>query len=98
MTQSLTSKSRNPTSAASTRSRRPADAKLQAAGVVGMGLMGTSIAACLLGAGHRLACVEADPVKLRSAPKRLRELLLDSWERSLIAISPDKLMARVTIS
>jgi hypothetical protein len=45
--------------------------------------MGTSIAACLLGAGHRLACVESDPTKLRTAPKRLRELLADAWKREL---------------
>src|SRR6185437_6351992 len=98
MAQSQTSKSQNTKPAASKRSRRPADAKPQVAAVVGMGLMGTSIAACLLGAGHRLACVEADPAKLRSAPKRLRELLLDSWKRGLIAINPDELMARVAIS
>src|SRR6185437_4314668 len=54
--------------------------------------------ACLLGAGHQLACVEADPAKLRSAPRRLRELLLDSWKRGLIAINPDEFMARVAIS
>jgi 3-hydroxyacyl-CoA dehydrogenase len=79
-------------------SRQAAGAPFETAGVVGMGLMGTSIAACLLGAGHRLACVEADSAKLRSAPKRLKELLLDSWDRGLIAVSPDKLMGRVTIS
>ncbi|MGB7189794.1 MAG: 3-hydroxyacyl-CoA dehydrogenase family protein [Acidobacteriaceae bacterium] len=75
-----------------------AGAQSETAGVVGMGLMGTSIAACLLGAGHRLVCTDADPGKLRSAPKRLRELLLDSWNRGLVHVSPDKLMARVTIS
>ena len=69
-----------------------------AAGVVGMGLMGTSIAACLLGAGHRLACVEADPAKLCTAPKRLRELLKDAWKRRLISATPDSLMKRATIS
>lgn len=69
-----------------------------AAGVVGMGLMGTSIAACLLGAGHRLACVEADPAKLRTAPKRLRELLTDAWTRRLIFATPDRLMERAIIS
>lgn len=69
-----------------------------AAGVVGMGLMGASIAACLLGAGHRLACVEADPGKLRTAPKRLRELLIDAWKRKLVSTRPDALMERVTIS
>lgn len=68
------------------------------AGVVGMGLMGTSIAACLLGASHRLTCVEADPAKLRTAPKRLRELLTDAWKRKLISTKPAELMERVTVS
>ena len=68
------------------------------AGVVGMGLMGTSIAACLLGAGHHLACVESDSDKLRTAPKRLHELLTDAWKRKIISAKPDKLMARVAIS
>lgn len=95
MAQSQTLKSRKTRPAVS---RLATGAQPEAAGVVGMGLMGSSIAACLLGAGHRLACVEADPAKLRTAPKRLRELLLDSWNRGLISISPDQLMARVTIS
>ena len=34
-----------------------------AAGVVGKGLMGTSIAACLLIAGHPVGAVEVDPSK-----------------------------------
>lgn len=36
------------------------------AGVVGMGLMGTSIAACLLMAGHPVAALEADAGKRRT--------------------------------
>lgn len=45
------------------------------AGVIGMGLMGTSITACLLMAGHRLYCVESNPVKLQTAHHRLLQLL-----------------------
>src|ERR1700694_4201141 len=55
------------------------------AGVVGMGLMGTSITACLLGAGHRVACIEVDPVKLRSAPDRLKRILDDAHGKGLFA-------------
>jgi threonine dehydrogenase-like Zn-dependent dehydrogenase len=43
------------------------------AGVVGMGLMGTSIAACLLIAGHPVVAVDADPAQRRRA--RFRPLL-----------------------
>jgi 3-hydroxybutyryl-CoA dehydrogenase len=68
------------------------------AGVVGMGLMGTSIAACLLAAGHRLSCVESDPAKLKSAPQRLRGLLQNASEKNLFSASPSSLMDRVTIS
>lgn len=68
------------------------------AGVVGMGLMGTSIAACLVGAGHRLSCIESDPAKLRTAPKRLLNALNDAWKTGLISAPPDTLMRQVTIS
>lgn len=66
--------------------------------MVGMGLMGTSIAACLLGAGHWVPCVESDPEKLRTAPKRLLGVLKDAWERGLISTRPDTLVRQVTIS
>lgn len=92
------SKSRSAKASATKPPFRPVGAQAKTAGVVGMGLMGTSIAACLLGAGHRLVCVDTDPAKLRSAPKRLRELLLDSWSRGIITVNPDKLMIRGTIS
>jgi 3-hydroxybutyryl-CoA dehydrogenase len=63
-----------------------------------MGLMGTSIAACLLAAGHRLSCVESDPAKLKTAPKRLLRLLQNASEKNLFSASPSRLMERVTIS
>ena len=65
--------------------------------MIGMGLMGTSIAACLLGAGHRLSCVESDPAKLRSAAKRLLRILTNASEKGLIS-EPAALMNRVKIS
>lgn len=68
------------------------------ASVVGMGLMGTSIAACLVGAGYQLACIESDPEKLRSAPKRLLDVLNDARDKRLISTAPKTLMKRVTIS
>lgn len=68
------------------------------AGVVGMGLMGTSITACLLAAGHSVACVEADPAQRRRAPKRLLHLLRDRAAKGLVRENPKKLMGRVSIS
>jgi 3-hydroxybutyryl-CoA dehydrogenase len=63
-----------------------------------MGLMGTSIAACILGAGHRLICIESDPEKLRSAHKRLSSTLKDAWENGLILARPETLMKQLTLS
>jgi len=63
-----------------------------------MGLMGTSISACLLAAGHSLQCVEIDPSKLRTARKRLLKVLEQARSQGLIAVSPSLLMERVTIS
>jgi 3-hydroxybutyryl-CoA dehydrogenase len=68
------------------------------AGVVGMGLMGTSISACLLAAGHRLAGVEADPAKLWTARKRLLELLEDAEREGLLSAPASTLIERATIS
>ncbi|MEO7145746.1 MAG: 3-hydroxyacyl-CoA dehydrogenase family protein [Bryobacteraceae bacterium] len=41
------------------------------AAVVGLGLMGASISACLLAAGHRVQGVESDPARRRSARRRI---------------------------
>lgn len=68
------------------------------AGVVGMGLMGTSITACLLRAGHRLVCVESNPAKLRTAHKTLLKLLKDAQAEGLVAEPPSDLIKKVTIS
>lgn len=60
--------------------------------------MGTSIAACLLGAGNCVFCIEADPEKLRSAPERLLAVLRDARKEHLISVSPRNLLERATIS
>jgi 3-hydroxyacyl-CoA dehydrogenase len=67
------------------------------AGVVGMGLMGTSIAACLLSSGHSVVCVGRDPAHLRDAKKRLLQLLRDGADKALIRADAEKLMSHVTI-
>jgi 3-hydroxybutyryl-CoA dehydrogenase len=69
-----------------------------AAGVVGMGLMGTSIAACLLAAGHRLYCVDANPAQLRTARRRLLQVLKEAERQNSLNESPSLLIERVTIS
>jgi 3-hydroxybutyryl-CoA dehydrogenase len=63
-----------------------------------MGLMGTSISACLLAAGHSLHCVESDPAKLRSARGRLSKLLKDAQAEGVITATPAALLQRFSIS
>src|SRR5215471_11433534 len=69
-----------------------------AAGIVGTGLMGTSIAACLLIAGHPVAAVEVDAARRRSAAKRVLVLLKGARKEGLSSGAPAKLIQRFTIS
>jgi 3-hydroxybutyryl-CoA dehydrogenase len=71
---------------------------LPPAGVVGMGLMGTSIAVCLLGAGHSVVGIARNSEKHRGILKRLMGLLNDSAARGLIHQNAQTLMGRFTIS
>ena len=71
---------------------------LPPAGIVGMGLMGTSIAACLLGAGHSVVCIARNSAKHRGISKRLLSLLNDSAARGLLDVNPKTLMGRFAIS
>jgi 3-hydroxybutyryl-CoA dehydrogenase len=78
--------------------KRPRTLVCGHAGVVGMGLMGSSIAACLLAAGHTVAAVEADPARLRKAPRRVLSLLEGLKEESLLRSDPRRLLRKLTIS
>lgn len=60
--------------------------------------MGTSISACLLAAGHRLVCVEVAPAKLRTARRRLLELLEDAEREGLLSAPASTLIERATFS
>jgi 3-hydroxyacyl-CoA dehydrogenase len=68
------------------------------AGVVGMGLMGSSIAACLLAAGHTVAAVEADPTRLRKSPRHVLSLLEGLRKESLLRSDPRKILSKLTVS
>lgn len=68
------------------------------AGVVGMGLMGVSITACLLAAGCSLQCLESDPARRRTAGRRLRKLLEDAHADGVIRSAPSVLLKRFAIS
>ena len=68
------------------------------AGVVGMGLMGSSITACLLAAGHTVAAVDANPAKVRKAPSRVLSLLQGLTKERLLRSNPRRLLTRLTVS
>jgi len=78
--------------------KRPRTLACGDAGVVGMGLMGCSIAACLLAAGHTVAAVEVDPARLRKAPRRVLSLLEGLTEEGLLRSNPRTALRRLTIS
>jgi 3-hydroxybutyryl-CoA dehydrogenase len=68
------------------------------AGVVGLGLMGTSIATCLLAAGHQVAGVELDPGRRRGARRRVFSLLEEMRGERLLESDPAQVINRLTIS
>jgi 3-hydroxybutyryl-CoA dehydrogenase len=68
------------------------------AGVVGMGLMGSSIAACLLAAGHSVVGIEEDPARRRKAPRRILALLRASRKERLLKVEPETLLRKLRLS
>src|SRR2546425_12658167 len=65
------------------------------AGLVGVGLMGTSIAACLLIAGHPVAAVEVDARKRRRARSAVLALLKGAKSEKLLKDDPPKVIKRL---
>jgi 3-hydroxyacyl-CoA dehydrogenase len=68
------------------------------AGIVGMGLMGSSIAACFLAGGHTVAAVEIDAVKRRKAPHQVFSLLEGLRKEHLLKTAPREILQRLTVS
>ncbi len=52
--------------------------------VIGLGLMGRSIAACLMAAGHRVTGVTDNLEESAGTPERVRELLVEMAEEGLL--------------
>ncbi len=67
-------------------------------GVIGLGLMGRSIAACLLAAGHRVIGLTNDMAVNQKAPRRVRALLAEMRRRGLVARPASALMAQFQMS
>lgn len=62
--------------------------------VIGLGLMGRSITACLLAAGHRVTGVTNDLVASAGTPERIRELLEEMTEENLLTEPASEVMDR----
>lgn len=73
----------------------PADITI---GVVGLGLMGCSIATCLLMAGHPVVAIAPIESDLLHAEKRIREHLTKSRKEGLTELSPESLLANLIIT
>ena len=67
-------------------------------GVVGLGLMGCSIATCLLMAGHPVVAIAPIESDLLHAEKRIREHLTKSRQEGLIQTDPNDLLKNVKIT
>jgi 3-hydroxyacyl-CoA dehydrogenase len=67
-------------------------------GVVGLGLMGTSVTTCMLAAGHPVAAVEIDANKRRSARRRILNHLRQMKKEGLLRADPSRVIGRLTVS
>jgi 3-hydroxyacyl-CoA dehydrogenase len=72
---------------ASSRAHRPISA-----GIVGLGLMGTSIAACLLGRNQKVFAIESDTGNRRTARRRVSALLRGMSREGLLRRAPESLL------
>jgi 3-hydroxybutyryl-CoA dehydrogenase len=67
-------------------------------GVVGLGLMGRSIATCLLASGHPVAGVTDDIANSEEIRQRIKELLEEMQREGLLKGNPGEILGRVTVS
>ena len=71
--------------------------KIQA-GVVGLGLMGCSITACLLMARHTVIAIAPVALDLEHAEKRIKNHLLKSQQEGLVEDGPEIYLAKLSIT
>src|ERR1700676_1663113 len=67
-------------------------------GVVGLGLMGSSIAACLLAAGHPVAGIEKNAERRKRVQRHILELLREMRKEKLLRRDPAALVRNLTVS
>ena len=68
------------------------------AGVIGLGLMGTSITTCLIAAGHRVVGIDKDASRRRDARRHVLALLREMRREKLLRKDPASLAKRLTVS
>jgi 3-hydroxybutyryl-CoA dehydrogenase len=66
--------------------------------VIGLGLMGRSIVACLLAAGHRVVAITNDLAASADAPARVKEMLAQMHSEGLLHADAEIVMDRFSIS
>ena len=66
--------------------------------VIGLGLMGRSIVACLLAAGHRVTGVTNDLAASTAVPQRIEDLLNEMREENLLSEDVRSAMQRFTLA
>src|SRR5690349_9983571 len=67
-------------------------------GVIGLGLMGTSIATCLLAAGHRVVGIDRIAARRRSLKRRIEGLLREMRSEKLLSRNPERLLSNLDSS
>lgn len=72
--------------------------KLNPIGTVGLGLMGNSITACILAAGHPVTSLELSTEKREEANQRIPHLLEQLYNEGLVKEDPQLIMKRLWIT
>ena len=67
-------------------------------GVVGLGLMGTSIATCILAAGHQVTSLTIDMEKAGEARKKILNFLGQLQEEGILREDSNTVIRRLTIT
>jgi 3-hydroxyacyl-CoA dehydrogenase len=68
------------------------------AGVIGLGLMGTSITTCLIAAGHRVVGIDKDAARKRTLKRRVEALLREMRVEKLLSRQPADLLKNLKSS
>jgi 3-hydroxybutyryl-CoA dehydrogenase len=70
----------------------------QRIGTVGLGLMGSSIATCILAAGHKVTSLVKSQEEAANARKRILDFLTELFQEGLLKEQPEMVIERITIT